>query len=224
MTSPVTSSSNRLVAAAMLLAAPLVVVGSFLFSVSSSDSPAGFVQDVAAAHGRYVVGGLLLTAGAFLLIPSAIGLLRLAQPKARAVVVTGGVMSGIAAAILGGGYLMMTVIMGMLTPAHADVATHVQQVAGSSGLAGLPFIFAPLLVIGLVITSIGLIIGGLTPRWLPILLAVGAVALHFAPDSPVGSLLHAPVAVAIAGLGIVLLRRSPSPEVTRSQTAVAQTV
>lgn len=218
------SSSNRLVAAAMLLAAPLVVVGSFLFSVSNSDSPARFVQDVAAAHGRYVLGGLLLTAGAFLLIPSAIGLMRLAQPKARAVVVTGGVMSGIAAAILGGGYLMMTVIMGMLTPAHAEVATRVQQVASSSGLAGLPFVFAPLLVIGFVITGIGLIIGGLNPRWLPVLLAVGAVALHFAPDSPVGSLLHVPVAVAIAGLGVVLLRRSPSTDASRSEAAVTSTV
>lgn len=219
-----TSSSNRLVAAAMLLAAPLVVIGSYLFSVSSSDSPARIVSDLAAAHGRYVLGGLLLTAGAFLLVPSSIGLMRLAQPKARVVVVTGGVMSGIAAAILGGGYLMMTVIMGMLTPAHADVATRVQEVASNSGLAGLPFIFAPLLVIGLLITSIGLIIGRLNPRWLPILLAVGAVALHFAPNTPVGSLLHLPVAVAIAGLGIVLLRRSASPELTRSEAAVAERV
>ncbi len=205
-----TRSSNRLVAVAMLLAAPLVVVGSYLFSVSSSDSPARFVQDIAAAHGRYVLGGLLLTAGAFLLIPSAVGLMRLAQAKARTVVVTGGVMSSIAAAVLGGGYLMMTVIMGSLTPAHADVATRVQQIAATSGLAGLPFVFAPLLVIGLVITGVGLIIGGLRPRWLPILLAVGAVALHFAPDSPLGSLLHLPVAVAIAGLGVVLLR-GPAP-------------
>jgi hypothetical protein len=204
-----TPSLNRLVPAAMLLAAPLVVLGSYLFSVSSSDTPAQVVQDVAAAHTRYVVGGLLLTAGALLLIPSAIGLVRLAQPKARTVVVTGGVMTGVAAAVLGGGYLMMTVIMGMLTPDHSGVAVRVQQVAATSGLADLPFLFAPLLVIGLVITGIGLVVGGLTPRWLAVLLIVGAVGLHFAPDSPAGSLLHVPVAVAIAGLAVVLLRRSP---------------
>ena len=214
---------NRLVATAMLVAAPFVVVGSYLFAVSVSDDPARFVQDVAAAHGRYVLGGLLLTAGAFLLVPSAIGLMRLAQPKARAVVVTGGVMSGIAAAVLGGGYLMMTVIMGTLTPNSTDVATRLQEVAASSALAGLPFIFAPLLVIGLVLTSIGLIIGGLSPRWLPILLAVGAVALHFAPNSPLGSLLHLPVAVAIAGLGVVLLRQ-PAAMPDRPAAAVPEAV
>jgi hypothetical protein len=215
-----TSSRNRLVAAAMLLAAPLIVLGSYLFSVSSSDSPAQFVQDVAAAHTRYVVGGLLLTAGAFLLIPAAIGLMRLAQPKARVVVVTGGVLSGIAAAVLGGGYLMMTVVFGCLTPDHEDVATGVQQVANTSGLAGLPFVFAPLLVLGLVITGVGLLTGGLRPRWLPLVLTLGAVALHFAPDSPLGSLLHLPVAVAIAGLGAELLRAGASATATdRAPTA-----
>ena len=209
-----TPSRNRLIAAAMLLAAPLVVLGSYLFSVSSSDSPSRFVQDVAASHTRYVVGGLLLTVGTLLLIPAASGLMRLAQPKARAVVVTGGVMSGIAAAVLGGGYLMMTVVLGFLTPDHSDVASELQQVANSSSLAELPFVFAPLLVLGLVITSIGMLIGGLQPRWLPIVLALGAVALHFAPNSPLGSLLHVPVAVAIAGLGVVLLRDSTFPAVT----------
>lgn len=214
-------SRNRLVAVAMLLSAPLVVLGSYLFSVSSSDSPAAFVRDVAAAHDRYVAGGLLLAAGAFLLIPAAIGLMRLAQPRGAVVVVTGGVLSGIAAAVLGGGYLLMTVVIGMLTPAHADAATQVQQVATSSMLAGLPFVFAPLLVLGLVISGVGLVIGGLRPRWLPILLAIGAVALHFAPDSPLGSLLHAPVAVAIAGLGVVLLRR---PAAVPAESAVPTTV
>jgi hypothetical protein len=117
-------------------------------------------------------------------------------------------MSGIAAAVLGGGTLMRTVVFGFLTPAHDDVATRVQQIAGTSGLATLPFLFAPVLVIGLVLTGIGLFVGGLRPRWLPVALAVSAVLLHFAPDDAIGSLLHAPLALCIAGLGVVLLRRS----------------
>src|SRR5690242_17685240 len=103
----------------------------------------------------------------------------------------------------------------MLTPSHADVATRVQQLAGTSGLATLPFLFAPLLVIGMVIAGVGLFLGGVRPRWLPIALAVSALVLHFAPDSEIGSLLHLPLALALAGLGVVLLRRSPVTEASR---------
>jgi hypothetical protein len=198
MTTPL-APRNLLVAGSMLAAAPAVVVGAYLFGVSGGD-------DAAAA------------------IPATLGLVRLAAGRGRTVAVTGAVMSGIAAAVLGSGTLMRTVIFGFLTPSHADVATRVQQLAGSSGLATLPFLFAPLLVIGLVLTGIGLFIGGLRPRWLPIALAVSAVLLHFAPDSPLGSLLHAPLTLSIAALGVVLLRRSPAVAASRPGAAVPETV
>jgi hypothetical protein len=208
-------SRNLLVAGSMLAAAPAVVAGAYLFGVSGGDDAAAAVHAIAGAHTRFVAGGLLLTAGTFLLIPAALGLLRLASGRGRPVAVTGAVMSGVAAAVLGGGTLMRTVVFGFLTPSHADVATRVQQLAGTSGLATLPFLFAPLLVIGMVIAGVGLFLGGVRPRWLPIALAVSAVVLHFAPDSEIGSLLHLPLALALAGLGVVLLRRSPVTEASR---------
>jgi hypothetical protein len=223
MTTPL-APRNLLVAGSMLAAAPAVVVGAYLFGVSGGDDAAAAIRAIAAAHTRFVAGGLLLTAGTFLLIPATLGLVRLAAGRGRTVAVTGAVMSGIAAAVLGSGTLMRTVIFGFLTPSHADVATRVQQLAGSSGLATLPFLFAPLLVIGLVLTGIGLFIGGLRPRWLPIALAVSAVLLHFAPDSPLGSLLHAPLTLSIAALGVVLLRRSPAVAASRPGAAVPETV
>jgi hypothetical protein len=223
MTTPL-ASRNVLVAGSMLAAAPAVVAGAYLFGVSSGDDAAAAVRATAAAHTRFVAGGLLLTAGTLLLIPAALGLMRLAAGRGRTVAVTGAVLSGVAAAFLGGGTLMRTVIFGFLTPAHDDVATRVQQLAASSGLATLPFLFAPVLVIGLVITGVGLSIAGLRPRWLPIALAVSAVLLHFAPDSPVGSLLHAPLVLSVAALGVVLLRRSAVPTASRPATAVPETV
>jgi hypothetical protein len=223
MTTPL-ASRNLLVAGSMVAAAPAVVVGAYLFGVAGGDDAAAAVRAIAAAHARFVAGGLLLTAGTFLLIPATLGLLRLAAGRGRPVAVTGAVMSGIAAAVLGGGTLMRTVIFGFLTPSHADVATRVQQLAGSSGLATLPFLFAPLLVIGLVLTGIGLFIGGLRPRWLPIALAVSAVLLHFAPDSAIGSLLHAPLMLCIAGLGAVLLRGSATGAATPPAVAVPEAV
>lgn len=222
MTTPL-PSRNLLVAGSMLAAAPAVVVGAYLFGISGGDDASAAIAAVAAAHTRFVAGGLLLTAGTFLLIPSALGLIRLAASRGRTVAVTGAVLSGAAAAVLGGGTLMRTVIFGFLTPAHDDVATRVQQLAGTSGLAVLPFLFAPVLVIGLVITGVGLSLGGLRPRWLPVALAVSAVLLHFAPDSALGSLLHAPLVLTMAALGVVLLRRSPAPVATRPAT-VPETV
>jgi hypothetical protein len=208
---PSASSRNLLVAAAACAAVPAVVLGSYLFSVANDDDPARYVQQVSAAHTRFVAGGLLLTVGTFLLVPAALALMRLAGPRGRVVAVTGGVLSGIAATVLGAGYLLITLVMGFLTPAHAVLATQVQRIAGSSTLGALPFLFAPLLVIGLVITAVGLLLGGIRPIWLPIVLAVGAVLLHFAPDSTLGSLLHAPVVLAIAGLAIGSARRSLTP-------------
>jgi hypothetical protein len=134
--------------------------------------------------------------------------MRLATGRGRAAAVTGGVLVGASGAVLGGGYLLRTVVLGMLAPAHADLAARVEEVAGTSTLAGLPFFFAPAMVIGFVLAGIGLVVDGFRPAWLPVALAVAAVVLHFAPDSPAGALLHAPLALCIAGLGAVLLRRS----------------
>lgn len=203
-------SRNRLVGFSMLALAPLVVAGSYLFSLTADESPAGRIGAVAAAGTRYVAGGLLLTVGTFLVIPAALGLIRLARGRGRVAVLTGAVMAGVGAAALGAGDFLTTVVLGVLAPSHPDLATQVERIADGSGLANLAFAFAPLLVLGLVITGIGLLADGLTPRWLPIALAVSAVVLHFAPDAPVGSLLHAPLVLSIAGLGVVLLRR-PAP-------------
>ena len=207
-----TPSRNRLIAAAMLLAAPLVVLGSYLFSVSSSDSPAQFVQDVAAAHTGYVVGWPLLTRRDLLLIPAA------DRPDASRAEHAEGAgcrrhrRGAERHRLSRAGRRIPDDDRGPRLPHPRAPGRRDRGAAGgnTSGLAGLPFVFAPLLVLGLVISGTGLLTGGLRPRWLPLVLTVGAVALHFAPDSPFGSLLHLPVAVAIAGLGAELLRAGAS--------------
>jgi hypothetical protein len=199
---------NLLPAAAMVATFPTVVAGAYLFSVSDSDSPTRYVADVAAAHDRFVTGGLLLSAGSFLFIPAAIGLLRLARPRGSALVTVGAVLTGIAAAIMGAANLMSTIVQGALTPGHMDLAARVERVADSSAAVNAPYLFAPVLFLGLILAGAGLLVGGFRPRWLPILLIVGAVVIYLFGDGEIGAVFHAPVTLALAGLGVVLARRS----------------
>src|SRR5213080_3667124 len=120
-------SRNRLVGAAMVLAAPTLVLGTYLFHFLSNDSPR-FVHAVSDQHTRFVVGGLLITVGGFLFVPVAIGLVRLAGERGRAAVAVGAVLAAIGGIALASGDLMITLIMGSLTPEHADVAHDVQAV------------------------------------------------------------------------------------------------
>jgi hypothetical protein len=215
-------SRNRLVAAAMVLAAPAIVAGAYLFHFISNDSPR-FVPAVADQHTRFVVGGLIMTVAGFLFVPTAIGLTRLAVGRGRETVTVGAVLVAIGGMALAAGDLMITLIMGALTPDHVDLAHRVQDVAMSSALTGLPFMFAPALVLGLVIACIGLLLDGFRPGWLPVALGLSAVAIDFAPDGLGSPLMHAPLALSIACLGVVLFRR-PTPALVEPAPPVPELV
>lgn len=199
---------NLLTAAAMVATLPVVVAGAYLFSVSGSDDPARYTADIAAAHGRYVAGGLLLTLGSFLFVPAAIGLQRLARPRGRALVTAGAVVTGAAAVVLGAANLMATTVLGALTPDHLTLAAGVQRVADGNALVGLPYLAAPVMFLGLVLAGAGLLVGGFRPVWPPVLLIVGAVVIFLFGDGEIGALFHAPVTLALAALGVLLARES----------------
>ena len=100
---------------------------------------------------------------------------------------------------------MLGLVIGMLTPAHADLALRVASIGQSSGIGNLPFQLAPGLVIGPILVAVGLYRARLAHRWPAILLAIGTVPLFVAPSGGVlAALLHLPICVAIAGLGLEL--------------------
>lgn len=65
----------------------------------------------------------MLSAGAFLLISAAAGVMRLAPARGGALVTIGAVLLAVSAAALGAGTMMLGTVIGMLTPAHAALAT-----------------------------------------------------------------------------------------------------
>jgi hypothetical protein len=197
---------RALLVGSMLLTAPTVILGAILFNVSSTDEPSRYVPTIAEHHARFVTGGILLAIGTFLFIPSVAAAMRLAQGRGGALVTAGAVATGVAAAAMGGGDLMLTSVLGMLTTHHTDLAIRVDEIAQHSPLGSISFSLAPLFVIGSVLLGSGLLRAGLRPTWVPILLIVGAVAVFAAPDGLLGALLHAPIAIAVAALGVLVRR------------------
>jgi hypothetical protein len=193
---------GMLLAGSMILGPVCIFIG-HLLNVSSSETPAQYIRDVSAHHTAFVVGSVVLSAGAFLLICAMIGAMRLATGRGGPLVTAGAILTCISAAGLGAGTLMLGVVMGMLTPAHAGLAMQVDQIGNNSSLGSLPFILSPAVVIGPLLVAIGLYRAKMAHRWLAILLGVAVIPVYVAPSGGVlGAVLHLPFCVAIAGLGL----------------------
>ena len=193
---------GMLLAGSMILGPVCILIG-HLLNVSSSETPAQYIRDVSAHHTAFVVGSVVLSVGAFLLISAMIGAMRLATGRGGPIVTAGAILTCISAAALGAGTLMLGVVMGMLTPAHAGLAMQVDGIGNNSSLGGLPFILSPGVVIGPLLVAIGLYRAKIAHRWLAILLGLAVIPVYVAPSGGVpGAVLHLPFCVAIAGLGL----------------------
>ena len=198
---------RTLLAGSMILGGICIFLG-HLLNVNSAEAPAQYVADISAHHAAFIAGSVIVSAGAFLVMAAMVGAMRLAPGRGGILVTIGAVLACISAASLGAGTLMLGIVMGMLTPAHAALAVQVAQI-GQSGIGSLPFTLAPGLVIGPVLVAIGLYRARLAHRWLAILLGVAVVPVFVAPSGGLlGAVLHLPLCVALAGLGIEVWRSS----------------
>jgi len=199
----------RLLAGSMILG-PMCIVLGHLLNVDSSEAPARYVRDVSAHHAAFVAGSIIVSAGAFLTIAAMAGAMRLTPGRGGALVTAGAAVACAAAASLGAGTLMLGTVMGMLTPGHAALAVQVDQVGQGSSLGSLPFILAPGLMIGVLLVAVGLFRAGLVRRWVAVLLGVSVVPTLVAPaGGALGAVLHLPLGVALAALGVELWRSRP---------------
>jgi hypothetical protein len=201
---------SRLAATALVLAGVCLDVGHSM-SINPHGSTASYIGRMTDHHVTGVVGGLLLSAGAFLLLPGLVAILSLVRGRGAALATAGAVLTGVGAATLGAGDVMNTLVMGALVKTHPDLASEIYTVANgdTAPLAGLPFAFAPLFVFGLVIVAVALGRARTVPVWLAVLLGVGALLIFFSSG---GGLVSAgvptlPLAVALVLLGVRALRR-----------------
>ncbi len=199
---------RRLAALATVGAGIGIVVG-HLLTVPPDGKASTYVDDFAHHHTTGVIGGLLTAAGAFLLVPGLSSILRLVRGRGAGLATAGAVMAGIGIVSLGAGDVMITLIMGWLVKSDPGTALAIFKRSDSSPLVGLPFAFAPLFVLGMLLIGAALIRARAVPLWLAVMAILGAVMLPFSTAGGQSAfLILLPLGSALVGLGITAFRRS----------------
>jgi hypothetical protein len=199
---------HRLAALATAGAGIGIVVG-HLLTVPPEGKASTYVDDFAHHHTTGVIGGLLTAVGAFLLVPGLGAILRLVRGRGAGLATAGAVLAGIGIVSLGAGDVMITLVMGWLVKSDPDTAVAVFKGSDASALVGLPFSFAPLLVLGMVLLGAALIRARAVPLWLAALTILGAVMLPFSTAGGLSAFLTLlPLGAALVELGITAFRRS----------------
>jgi len=203
-----TTHPDRLPLLALATGPILIAVGHAL-SAPVEGTGLEYVTRFAANRTEHVTGLLLTAIGVLLLVPGAAGVLHVLDGRSTLARV-GCTLGGIGAAALGIGDGMIALVAGALTGSN-DLAlgAHVKDVMDQSSLAGLPFQFAPLFVLGFVLLGIALVRLGGALRWPGAALIVGAV-LVFASGSggPTAAATLTPLAIAFVSVAQALWRQS----------------
>lgn len=208
-TAPTTTSGRtttvrtRLAAGALAAGGVLIVAGHAL-SIDPDLPASTYLERFGAHHTQGVLGGLTVAVGALLLLPGLAAALSLVCDRGRALATAGAVLAGCGAAALGAGDVMITLVLGALVPDHDDLAHQLLDIANGDDapLLGLPFTFAPLLVLGLVLVGAGLIRSRGVPVREGALLIVGSAMVFLSAG---GGVVAAALPLAPLGLALVLI-------------------
>lgn len=198
-----TTTARTRLAASAAIAAGLGIVAGHALTIDPNLRASSYIHDLAAHRTTGVIGGLLTSGGAFLLIPAMTALLTLVRGVGAKLATAGAILVGCGGAALGAGDVMITLVMGSLVQHRPDTASTMVHVANTEPLLGLPFTLAPLLVIGFVILGVALLRAKTVPAWQAILLIVGGLLVFLSP----GGGLVAAAALTPLGAALVLLGR-----------------
>jgi uncharacterized protein DUF4386 len=204
-----TLALRRRLAALATVGAGIGIVLGHLLTVPPEGKATTYVHDFAHHHTSGVIGGLLTAVGAFLLVPGLGAIIRLVRGRGAGLATAGAVLAGVGIISLGAGDVMITLVMGWLVKSDPQSAVMIFKGSDNSSLVGLPFGFAPLFVLGMVLLGTALIRSRAVPLWLAMLTILGAVLLPFSTAGGLSaSLTLLPLGLALVGLGITAFRRS----------------
>jgi hypothetical protein len=191
-----------------MIAAPILITVGNSLSAQDSDKSTVYINRFMAHRTQHIVAGMVAAFGMVLLIPAVVGLLQLVRARGAALATTGGVLAGIGAAGLALNTYLVTVVTGVLTVHHRDLAIRVQDIGRHSNLGGVGFFLAPAFGVGVILIAASLLRAKAVPTWMPILLIVGAVALIPLPP-PFGGIL---ITVAFIAHAVQLWQRAHSTD------------
>lgn len=205
---------HRLGATAAGAAGVGIVIG-HLLTVPPEGSATTYVDDFSRHHATGVVGGMLTAVGAFLLVPGLGAILRLVRGRGAGLATTAAVLAGVGIVALGAGDVMITLVMGWLVTGDPARAVAIFHDSDTSSLVGLPFAFAPLFVLGMLLLGVALIRARAVPLWLAAMTIVGAALVPFSSAGGVfAAVVLLPLGLALVGLGVTTFRhgiRSAEP-------------
>ena len=201
----------RKFAAAGLIAAPVLLLASFLFERAYTDDSAAYLADVAANRTSHMVWAGLFALGAVLLLPGMLGTSRLLRGRRGTVGRIGALALGVAATVIGGIILAISVAEVAMVDAAADRAQMVALYERTEDVGFAQAVFGVVwfggFVLGSLTLAIGLLIRRVVPIWSPLLLITWLALIMFV-DGRLGSILgsiamigaFAPIAYRIATL------------------------
>ena len=186
---------SRRLAAASLIAGPLLFFVAFLFESASSDDAATYLASVAANGTGHMIWSALFALGAVALLPGLLGAARLLRGRRGAVGRIGAMAFGVAGVMIGGIVLAISVVevaMVDLAGRRAEMIAlyeRTEEIAFAQAVFGVVWFGG--FVLGTLTLAIGLLLRRIVPLWSPLLL-VGWLAVLFFLEGRVGSLV-APV-------------------------------
>jgi len=203
------SGARARLSALALVGAGVGIVFGHLLTVAPDQAMRPYLDHLSEHRTTSTIGMLLTAVGAFLVVPGLVAVLRLVRGRGARLATAGAVIAGVGITALGTGDVMIGLVMGSTIENHRDTAEALYRVADSGGLLGLPFAFAPLFVLGMVLLGVALLRAHAVPTWLGALTVAGAVALPFSNGGgPRAFVTLLPLGIALVGVGITALRRS----------------
>jgi hypothetical protein len=202
------TARRRLSAFALAGAGVGIVVG-HLMTVPSDQDMKPYLDQLAAHRTTSTIGGLLTAVGAFLLVPGLVALLGLVRDRGARMATAGAILAGVGITSLGAGDVMLTLVMGGVVDKHRDTAEALYRIADTEPLLSLPFAFAPLFVLGMVVLGVAVLRARDLPVWLGVLTIAGGLCVPFSTaGGPRAFLTLLPLAVALVALSVTAYRRA----------------
>ena len=183
---------SRRLAAAGLIAAPILLAVSFLFERTTTGDAAAYLADVAANRNAHMAWAALFALGAVLMLPGMLGVARLLRGRQGTIGRIGALALGVASVVIAGILLAISVVEVAMVDAAADRAQMIalsertEEVGFGSAVFGVVWFGG--FVLGSLALAIGLLIRRVVPIWSPLLL-VGWLALLFFVEGRLGSIL-----------------------------------
>jgi hypothetical protein len=200
----------RAFAYAMIAAPLLFLVSDLLTSGIWEDDQAAFLANVAANESRHYIGGLVGVLGAVCLFVAVAGIALLVSTKRRRLGMIAGGMALFGVMFMPGAWLMGTAFENVAAtdPARTALAAFFERSEDSAALGVAWIVPFSLLGIGTIALAVGLFIGRVVPRWIPVALMLGIVATFVADGGVSGYVASALMIIALGGIGFTLLRGS----------------